>query len=567
MLLFTLVFLARRGHGLRLTAAALAVTLVGCVGVVGDGTEGSDRSGGKDGDEKHWDEDPDPETCDIAASPAAMRLLTRAEYENTVSALVGTRLSVARLLPLDAELKKESPFASNAGVPMDETRLKAFEIAAEDAADAVAGNLASHLECEPGNITGACAESFVRTFARLAYRRPVTDAEVASLTGLYNAVAADGPKSDALRFVVEAVLQSPQFLYHVEVGIRDGATDGRVPLTEYEVASRLAFFLTGEGPDGALLDAAAAGELATAEGVAARARTLLESDKARGHAVSSLTRWLRVDGIREREKSPAVFANFGPDVRAAALAETQDFFRSEIFEKSTGIGDWFTTKRSYFGGALNALYGATANRDGDTAWGDAPRAGLLGQASWLAAIAGPDSNIPTKRGKFVVEDLLCHSVPPPPAEAMLSPVAPPNSVNTTRERFEEHGKNGCTVGCHDSMDPIGFAFEHFNAVGAFQSTENGKPIDASGTIDVDGVEGAFTNGAELSATVAASDKLGECFASRWFELAMARELEGPDYCSVAKVGRGFVEAGGDYRELLIGIVTSEAFRTRELCEP
>ncbi|MCA9600610.1 MAG: DUF1588 domain-containing protein, partial [Myxococcales bacterium] len=277
--------------------------------------------------------------------------------------------------------------------------------------------------------------------------------------------------------------------------------------------------------------------------------------------------WLRVSGVVALEKSAEKFPEFTEDVRRAALEETSVFFEREVFEHGSSIREWFTTERAYFGETLASVYGAPVPVDGVSDWGDAPRSGLLGHASWLATFAGSESNVPTKRGKFVLEDLLCGTLPPPPAVAMTMPVAPPDGEHTTRERFEVHGENGCTKGCHDSMDPIGYAFEHFNAIGAFQATENNKSIDASGHIELGDVQGDFTDARDLGELITAGNTVPECFAGRWFELALARPLEGPDYCSRAKVQKMFVDAAGDFRELLVGIITSDAFRTREVCAP
>lgn len=527
----------------------------------GGSAPGGNPGGGGADDQPDWRE---PASCgDLDADRTPVRLLSRLEYNNTVADLVGDTSA-----PLD-----RSPSASQPGFDNDALALSVspalleryVEIADEVAARAVADRAATGLvPCDPA-VDGdrACAEEVVRTFGLRAYRRPLDADEEAALLALWDLGAADGGFEAGLQLVVEAALQSPSFLYHVEAG-EDPAHAGAAPLTGYELASRLSYFLWNTMPDQALFDAAARGDLATTDGIRAQVDRMLDDPRARGGVRHFHEQWLHLDLLDSATKAADRFPGFDAvrdDLREETLA-----FLDELVFGGGDVDGIFLSPFTMMNDPLAEFYGVAAPGTGETftrvPLDGTTRAGLLTQGSLLAANAKSRRTSPIHRGLFVRTQILCQSLPaPPPGIPTLSD----EDVGATeRERLQQHREDPACSGCHELMDPIGFAFESYDAAGQWREIgEDGRPVDDSGEIvstrDADGtLDGAI----ELSERLAGSREVRECVAEQWFRYALARAPGEHDACAMQQLMERFEASDWRLRDLIVEIALSDAFRFR-----
>jgi hypothetical protein len=492
-------------------------------------------------------------------SAATLRRLTPAQYRNSVLDLTGVEPDVAGLTSIPPLSGLQAIGASS--VTLAELDLEAFE--------SLADGLSAQLFADPTLRTklvgcdaqqSACAEAFVASFGRRAFRRPLSDDERTRYVELLrSATQMTGDGWLGLRVVSSAFLQSPSFLYRAELGAPDPAAPTRRLLDAYELASRLSFFLWNTTPDDALLDAAAAGTLATAAGVATEAQRLLASPRAAAAIDQLFTDYLRLDALDELVKLPDVYPAATPTLPAAMREQTLRSLRTLLFERDGDFRTAFTTETTFVDAELAELYdlpepAGTGFRE-VTLPASGARAGLLTQASFLATHAHPGRTSPTRRGKFIRESLLCQAVPAPPPDVDTT-LPDTSDARTLREKLTEHRDNPACSGCHTLMDPLGLALEHFDGIGAHRTVENGVAIDASG--DLDGLP--FSDARGLGAALAADPRLADCFARTLLRYARGA-LETPsEEALLAELTASFAAAGYRVRELIQGVVTADAFR-------
>jgi hypothetical protein len=539
-----------RGPALRLCGWALAVAATGCVGNIGQPGGAGSGAAGAAGDPS-------------AAGEMPLRRLTNREYDNTVRDLLGDDTQPADQFASD----RDSTFAFRRAGDVAVQDATLLRTAAESLAAAALPNLKTLLPCDP-SATGedACALQFVGTFGARAFRRPLTATETSDLVSLYTTgrTTLKLAFSDAIGLLIEGMLQSPQFLYHWEAPPNDAPVhDGAVlQLGPYQVASRLSYFIWGSMPDQALFAAAAAGDLATAAQVEAQARRLLADPKARDTLASFFADWLALDGLAARTKDATLYPAYNDAVQTAMLGETSAFVQNVVFD---GDGRWSTllgATFSFINQPLGGIYGVTVQGTDlqRTALDPTQRAGFLTQPSFLALTGSADGSNPPRRGKAVYTELLCHQLPPPPAN-VPAPM-PASAGGTTRQRFTQHDTNACTAGCHTAMDPIGFAFENYDGIGQFRTMDNELPVDASGSLWLDGATRPFTNAIDLTNLLASSAEVRACFATQWVRYALLRTETDADQASLQSAAASF---GGDQstvRDLMVAVTTMRSFRYR-----
>ncbi len=490
-----------------LTGAALAAA---CTGVIGDG-------GGSGGASEPPAAGTRPAgvpgagiaSCAATPSPgpAPLRRLTIAEYNHTVRDLLGDKTAPATAFPPDTTAGVFSNSATS--LTVSPLLAQGYQQAAEALAATAIATPAKLVACDPKTGDDACATAFIASFGRRAFRRPVTPDESTALLALYADVRTGGVFLDGIQAVIEAVLQSASFLYRPELGVGDPATNGVVPLAPYETASRLSYLLWGSMPDDVLLDAAGAGQLATPAQIEAQARRLLADPRAKDATREFFEQWLHLRGLDGASKDPTLYPGFDDVTRASMFAESRAFFDWVMWQADGRVETLLTAPTSFLDANTAKLYGVTLSGGGTgpqlTALDPTKRAGILTQPSLLSTLAKPNQSSPILRGKFVRERFLCQDLPPPPPNLVIVPpkVAP---GATTRERFAQHDKDPACSGCHSLMDPIGFGFEHYDAVGAYRTTDNGLPVDATGwfpggALDVNG---PFKDAIDLGNRLAAS---------------------------------------------------------------
>ena len=406
----------------------------------------------------------------------------------------------------------------------------------------------------------ACALELIQRIGARAYRRPLSPTETARYTELFGAYS--GTFETGIQQVLTAMLQSPHFLYELELAPSGEMPAGPRLLDGFALATRLSLTLWGSVPDEILLAAAARGELTTPEAVRLQAERLLADPRSADAITSFHLQWLGLDGIAELGKDTASFPDFNAGLLGAMQLETARFVNYVLRESDGLLGSLLTSPLSFAEGPLATLYGVTPGLDPSQpiALDPLQRAGLLTHASFLATHAHPNQTSPVRRGVVVRRNLLCSPLPdPPPAVNAAAPAVSPNA--TTRERFSVHSANEACTGCHSLIDSIGFGFENYDAIGRFRTQENGATVDSSGNLlGSDGTSHPFVGAVQLSHELAASPELQRCVARQWFRFALGRFESAADECSLSRIDASFAASGFNVRELLFSLVTSDAFR-------
>lgn len=440
---------------------------------------------------------------------------------------------------------------------------------------AAAQSVAARVAAQPARFAAClgqpdCPATFLGDFGRRAFRRALTAAEIERYTALWRAQADD---TEGLAAAVEALLSSPNFLYRSELG--EPQADGTWRLTADELASALSYGFWATAPDAALLSAAADGSLGTPEGLEREARRLLADPRAREQIGTFALQWLGVDGLETKTKRADMYPAWDAALAADMLEESRRFVEAAVFDEGGRFDTLLRGDFSFVNDRLAALYGIPGEFGAEfaraplTGIANGARAGVLGHASVLTTSAHSDQTSPIRRGLFVRERLLCTIFGTPPADAGGVPDVDPSA--TTRERFRQHTAEDRCAACHRYIDDLGFGFEQFDAIGAFRDTEAGQPIDHTGNMnDVEGLgtgtDARFQTLPELAAVLGESQRVQDCFATQVWRFERGRLETAQDTCDLGAVQARFREAGGDIRELLVGVVLTPAFSWRREAE-
>jgi hypothetical protein len=502
----------------------------------------------------------DPSTActapDVGAAP--MRRLTRSQYANAVRDLLGVEPAIEELLPPDERL---STFRSNVIAPVSGLDVEQYAEVAELVAAEAVRDLDRLVACDRAALgDAACAARFIARVGRLAHHQPLAPGEQAGYEALFARYGASDFTA-GISVVLEAMLQSPALLYLAELPAAAGGTAVPAMLSDYELAARLALFLWNGIPDGALLDAAERGELRDPVRLADQAQRMLRDPRARDAVASFHLQWMGVDALPERSKDAALFPAYGPELAAAMLDETAAFASHVVLDGDGRLQTLLTSTQSFASEPLRDVYGLAA---GAQALDPAQRAGILTHASFLASHAHANQSAPVLRGKTIRSSLLCDAPPPPPPDVNTMPPEPAPGA-TTRERFAAHTQNARCAGCHAFLDPVGFGFEHYDAIGRYRARDQGQPVDASGELfGTRDSAGPFDGAIELASKLAQSEQVRECVSRHWLQFALGRGVADADECSRAQAHAAFAGAGYDLRVLLGAIVGTDAFRLRKV---
>ena len=442
----------------------------------------------------------------------------------------------------------------------DDRNLKIDYLAIEGPLDLAAGPNPMRealMVCDPAS-TGerACAEEVMSAFLPKAWRRPVTAAEVEGQLSVYDAVTSNGGDfEDGLRLTLQGALLSPDFIFRVE---QNDTPDSEAPvlLGDYELASRLSYFLWSSTPDDLLYQAAADGSLQTTEGITEQVTRMLADPKSTALVDNFAGQWLYIRAIDDRNPDVWTFPNFDEDLRAAMKEEMTRFFDSFLTERRD-MRELLTASEGEIDARLAAHYGISGVTDWSTVDLTADdRGGLLGMAGIHIINAYPARTSPVLRGKWVLSNLLCDEPPPPPAgvEGLIEDDSTPQTI---REQLEQHRQDPMCASCHDAMDPIGLGMEHFDAIGAYRTEDAGFPIDASGTLPTGE---SFYGTRELSSVIVQDERLSECMAEKLFTYAMGRSPTLDDNASLDGINEHFTANDWAFEDLAIAIAVSQPFR-------
>jgi hypothetical protein len=539
-------------------AAALALAL-GCTGSVADPGAGTPPPvGGSVAPPAAPGQQP-VAAGTVSAAVAPMRRLTRAQYRNTVRDLLGVTDAVPpSALPGDDTINDR--FRSNTASPLQAIDVGKYADAADAIATRAVANLAALVPCPPASGDAACARRFIEGFGRRAYRRPLTMAEAELLQAVH---AAGGDFAGGIRLVIAAVLQSPKFLYLPEP-VPASAAGKVVGVDAWALASRLSYFFLDTMPDQELLGAAEKGRLSTSQQIEEQANRLMADPRFRDTLLSFHQEWLQLDALAGAEKDPQLFPQWNPALREALGEETRRFVESVFSEGDRRLETLLTASYTFANGPLAALYGVSG---GGPDWQrvELPReqrAGLLTQAGLMATLAHDNRTSFILRGKMVREALFCTPPLTPPADVPAEPKL--DLMASAKARSEAHRKDPACASCHELFDPIGFAFEIYDATGRYRTADAAGPIDArvqlTHTAQLDGKVAA--NAVELARLLAGTDEVRDCVARQWMRFGLGRDDAREDEPSLAAAVAAFKD--GRLPGLLVAIARSDAFRYQKV---
>jgi hypothetical protein len=497
----------------------------------------------------------------------ALRRLTHSQYNNTVRDLLRDQTSPASQFPPEDYVNgyKNQYEAQNLSPMLVEAYVASAERMARNAFRQ--GDTQGLIPCKP---SAECRDRFIRSFGLKAFRRPLDPAELKRYEALF---ARETDFLKGAQLVVEVMLQSTNFLFRLD----ETSNPAWKP---YVTASRLSYALWDTMPDDVLLQAAARGDLSTPAGVEKAARRTLDHPRARGALDEFVSQWLRFDRILTATRDRRLYAQFTRELAAAMTDEARHFVGGLVWNDRNFM-DAFTANYTHANADLAAIYGVPAPAkefDRIEFPPQSERAGLLGQTLFLALTAKPDDSSPTARGLFVREHYLCQQVPPPPpgVNTNLPPVTEARPM-ANRERMLEHVTNPSCANCHNLIDPIGFGFEKFDAVGArreqfklffypvrMAGERRGQPKTAEVSMDtkgwVAGIPGSdFTSPRELGAVLAKSPQCQECVVKQYFRYTAGRMETPADYPLIHRVFEDFKNSQFRFKEMVISLVRAREF--------
>jgi hypothetical protein len=534
----------------------------------------------------------------VAWSP--MRRISRDEYDNMVRDLLGDTTQPATGFVPETPMANGVYFETNTYTDVSTLVAQQYQQAAETLAQTAvssATTLASILPCQTQDAT--CAQQFIASFANKAFRGQLDSTESAQLLQLYTAVEAQFDFPTGIQAVITSVLESPRFLYVLEFG--EGTETGNVvQLSSYETAARLALFLWRSVPDDTLMQAAAAGQLATVAQVQAQAVRMLSATGVGGvlKAASALndftTQFLQLQSTPSLGKD-AQFGNWTTKIGEEMLDETLTNVSQLVLAENGGLTELLTSPASYVNSDLAAFYsmngvtmaggtGVTVNDSTlsptqtkfvKTDLTSSSRAGILTNGGVMATQAHTSLPSSVLRGKLVREEFLCDQLPQPPPGIPPPATSVPEGGTTRSVSAAHENAGGSCVSCHQYMDPIGFGFGHFDATGAYQATDaNGfspasafPPIDATGQVlafEAGGLATTFNGATDLTTQLAGAAQVQQCFVIQELRYALSRIETTSDACSAQEAFAAFSTSQLNIQKLLVAITASDAFRFRSV---
>lgn len=554
--------------GLTFALGPLLLGLGACTGLIGGDDEEGEGSCVGPGCE---DGPLDPESEAVASLETTMfPRLSHLQWENTVR----------DLFHLDAPTGLSASFTgdplggifdNNAKVMLvPSSHWGDFQTAAEDISEVVTGDPALLDAILPADLPAdqtEAARAFIEHFGERAYRRPLGEDEIAR----YLEVFADGIAileggtdfERGVRLCIQAFLQSPHFLYRVEASTETN-NEGLILLSDWEVASKLSYMIWNSMPDEQLFAAAKAGELSTPEGVLSQAERMFDADNEATHAMvaSFHSQLYQLDHYHDLYKDPDLFPGFAPELGLDMETEAEMFIDDVVFSGG-GLAELLTSRTTFVNAELAGLYGLEGSFDEtfvEVELDPTERSGLLTRLGFLASNGTPREQNTIHRGVFVNLRIMCNTLPSPPDN--VDGLPPAGDFDTNRERVEAHtGEGTCGAACHQTLiNPPGYALENFNAVGAYQDTENGNPVNSATEWLFDKELLPVADAIELSERIAASEQAHLCYAMRLLEYGYGRLAQEGDELIIAELAEASRQ--GSIESLVLALTQTKAFRTR-----
>ena len=563
-------------------ALALTVGSIGCTGTAGvrrgsdNGNEGGTTGGGGNGGGGKGAGGATGTGGMMTLPPGAIapgrvtiRRLNRLEYDNTIRDLIGLDLKPASSFEF-IEDEYGDGFNNDADELVTppitiEKYLTAAQSVIDKALDpANAAARTRIMVCAAPD--AACGARIVGDFAKRAFRRPVTAAELAPYVALIDvATKAKDTWEVGLKVALSAILVSPDFLFRVEIDPARGVTRA---VNDYELASRLSYFIWASMPDDELFRRAEAKALTNPAEIAKQVGRMLADPRAAAFTNIMVEQWMHTSALVSVEPDPKVFPTWQAPLRGALEQEVRAFL-GPILGGQAPAAELLTAKYVYANRALGMFYGLpnAASLPVDSFQKvmvtDGKRGGVLRQGSLLVGTSHPDVHSPTRRGKWILDRLLCESPPPPPG--MIPAFEPGKITNgTLRQKLESSHVSATTCKtCHAFIDPIGFALENYDGAGVWRTMDNNLAVDASGELPGTGVK--FNGAAEMSEAIAKDERFPACVAKQLMTYALGRKLLPADKKAIDGLGMEFA-GGGLKLPQLVELISQSPLMTQRTAE-
>jgi hypothetical protein len=547
--------------------AAVVAALVGCTGSISSTGPGSSSSvgsgpgavGSSGGPGSGLATSPQCATAPLASGPAYIRRLTRWEYTNTIADVLNvTGVDTASLLLPDIRANGFSnDYGGQLATPDHAAAYQAAADAVSAALSATPTWLTRFTACT--QTVASCRDQVVSALGLHLFRRPATTAEVASFGGLFDTAVSAGKTTavDAAAVVVRAMLQSPQFLYRLEVQAPPSAGAVARQVNDYEMASRLSYLVWSSAPDGVLLAAAQAGQLRTSDQIRAQVARMIALPHAREVAQRYFREWLSLDDLDNETRGAAFTPQLAADMKSQTLNDVGD----QLWDKGQSLLSMLTTKTTLVSPALAQYYGLGApSADGHYALDGVPgRVGMLTHAGVLTINGDANASI-VQRGLFIFRKMLCQDVPAPPSGAtsvMLAPATASQRVQSDARLANEPCKS-----CHGQFDPFAYGFEPFDNMGGWQTKDvNGNPVRQDGWLTVpSGPNVPYTTIADYMNLLTEDSRVTACIENHVTQFAWGRAMTAGDQCMLEDIGaRMKTSKNQNMADLVVAVTTSPYF--------
>ena len=513
-------------------------------------SDGSDTTGSS-GDEE-LDKIPKEENACSDSNdpgPAPLLRLTAEQYKNSIKEIFGETQGLDKILPTPNRKEIGSALGSPSLLEISQ-----YAEAASFVADSVVTKLQDFAPCENNadlEAQRSCVSRFLDEYGVLIYRSELTSTDKDNLDAIFQ----EGAKTSydqGMHLVIQALLESPRFIYRIEKGDKKQNDKEYASISDYELASRLSFVLWNQTPDRDLLDSVKSGAFATDAGYQKQVDRLLQDERADLAFVNFARSWLGLQS--DFDKDTDIFPAWNEDVLRAMNTQADEYLKTILLESKHNMDSFFQhSHQEYAPNALKAWYDESNESSG-----------VLSLPLLLSNHSKAYETFPIARGVFMLEKILCIHLPDPPGDVGELPAFA--DFKNNRERFAAHSSNPECKSCHQFIDPMGFAFENYDAIGQFRLKEKGQNIDASGELTGIDVGGNFTNLHDLAKKLATSQNVKQCITRHWFRYAMQRREVSADKCSLSKMMSAFSASNFKFTELRTSILNTPAFTHRRVLE-
>jgi mono/diheme cytochrome c family protein len=493
-----------------------------------------------------------------------MRRLNRVEYNNTIRDLVGVHFQPADDFPADDVGYGFDNIGDVLSLPtllMEKYLAAAEKITAEALKTPELKSRIFTTKPDSKTTEEQAAKKIIENFARQAFRRNVTPAEVDRLATFVALAKTNGDSFDkGIELALQAILTSPHFLFRIERSKRPNNPEIALPISEFELATRLSYFLWSSMPDAELLRDARQDKLR--KNLEAQVRRMLKSPKSQALVENFGGQWLNLRNLKTVQPDPGRFPQFNDELRQAMEKETELFFAA-IMNEDRSILDLLDADFTFVNEPLAKLYGIPGITDKEfqrVKLTHTERGGVLTQASVLTITSNPTRTSPVKRGKWILENILNAPPPPPPPDVPDLAEEGAALTGSMRQRMEQHRANPNCAVCHQRMDPLGFGFENFDAIGAWREKDGAFPIDPSGQLP--GGE-SFRGPAELRQILKSRQpEFCRCLTEKMLTYAVGRGIQPADRCVIDRIVEALTKDGNRFQTLVMQIVKSDPFQKR-----